>query len=178
MNSEKTGQSFITEAQADTIRRAYRYTNDEQLASMLQTSRSAVKNYRHAHKLIRDSGAPGERSTKITIPRPPTTLSLADLKEVYRLHRQGRDAWALCVHFHITMDHCLECIAAARLVHGKRDEYMPSILPATYPTQPVENSATPTVGKPAPTKVVAWSRPKAEYSNRSPYGIASPGLGK
>jgi hypothetical protein len=174
--SGKTGIKNLTEYQASIIRRAYRHTTDEALAEMLQTSQRTIYEFRRLHRLLRDIGAPGVRSTKIAIPRPPTSLCLHDLKEVYQLCRQGKDTWAICLHFNITMDHCLECIAAAELVHGKNQPPLTIQVNDLQRAEPVKHSATPaTYLQPAAVK---FTRPKAEYSNRSPYGVARPGLSR
>jgi hypothetical protein len=89
------------------------------------------------------------------------TLTVEELRTLWEKYKRGMKRPAMLQLFGITEAQCMEALQAAEAIWG-RGPYR------TKYKQPAEQ---------APAPAPASKRPPAVYSNRSPYGIAQPGLG-
>ena len=105
----------------------------------------------------------------------PQPMTIEELRDFWKLQQCGANISVLARYFDISDEYAIECQHACQMLWkpGYRRYRL------TQPSTPIPS--TETVSLPVPElllKPANYARPKAEYSNRSPYGIARPGLSR
>lgn len=114
-------------------------------------------------KYIKSNGIRKVRTTDIPelaeAAKPVMTLTIEQLRTFWEKYKRGMKRKAMCEYFGINEEQCMEALAAAEAIWGHG--------PHRTKYKKLPDQAAAPVSK----------RPPAVYSNRSPYGIAQPGLG-
>lgn len=98
------------------------------------------------------------------------TLGFCELPLFWRMYKQGVKKSEMCRYWNIRETHCMECLEVCEMIWGRG----PRKMAVTEPEPPTVGDAKNLREQPAATTPLV--RPPAVYSNRSPYGIASPGM--
>ncbi len=182
----------LTEEDQRFIEENYLTMSDRQVSQAIRAGQSAVQTYREKNGLFKSRRVQPAykpsliKELDIELGYPAQSLTLAELPDLLSWYRYGLSEWQLCQRYRTTPQHLHEGLAVARLLHQNKQQRwgLPPDKPARDPEligpppqKTIEKTATPAaVTGLQPKPRIDWERPKAEYSNRSPYGVASPGL--
>lgn len=98
------------------------------------------------------------------------SLGFGELPLFWRMYKQGVKKSEMCRYWNIRETHCMECLEVCEMIWGRG----PRKMAVPEPEPPTVGDAKNLREEPAATTPLI--RPPAVYSNRSPYGIASPGM--
>jgi len=111
--------------------------------------------------------------------KPETTyfkvcLTMVELKQLWEMYQGDCSIATICLYMRIDRDYALECIEAAKWLyeghlHRLKIERIYNLNPRRKPEHKVVKMFHD-------DKSGIYNRPPTEYSNRSPYGVASPGM--
>lgn len=100
----------------------------------------------------------------------PEPFTIEELKVFYRKHKSGFIPKVLCSEFRISEEYFVIAVHAGKWLIDKERYGRDKIQPLSIASVPEQAPVIPMV-----KSQKQFQRPPAEYSNRSPYGIASPG---
>ena len=171
----KETRSKLTPDEMQTIDRLWQTHSDLYIAMLIDRHNSIVHRYRIKMGYFHDGDKSSHEHMKNEeVAYDPSkvfsVLNINQLKEYWQLFRKGVKKKQMCEHFKITEAECLQALEVVNTFFGKG--------PYTSMQQKRRGMVTESNNAPEdnnPEKVVR-SRPPAVYSNRSPYGVASPGM--